>query len=78
MKIRLEDLNNDKDHAAKKMIDGIGKQYRSFNDYVAFRDNDNMGMLIFKLSMRFVGFIFMLILSPFLIVGLLIAFADVA
>ena len=77
MKIRLEDLKSEEPNVAQKMMTGIGKQYRSFNDYVAFQDNDTLGMLTFKIMLRLVGIIFMLLISPFVILGLIIAFAAV-
>lgn len=51
-----------------------GKKYRKFMDYVAFRDDDPTWMLGYKLALRFLGILFMIILSPFLILGLFLAF----
>ena len=77
MKIRLEDLKNDQANAAERMLQWTGSKYRNFSDYVAFREGDPIGLLIFKLFLRFIGVFFMLLLSPFLILGLIIAFAAV-
>lgn len=63
--------------ASAKMMDWTGSKYRSFKDYVAFRDDDPTWMLAYKLVLRFLGILFMIILSPFLILGLLIAFMAV-
>ncbi|MCI5082359.1 MAG: hypothetical protein MRY78_11715 [Saprospiraceae bacterium] len=78
MKIRREELNEKEQNAAQKMLDEVGSRYRSFNDYVAFRDDDSIAMMVFKLFLRFVGIIFMLLLSPFILIGLLVAIAAVA
>lgn len=53
------------------------KKYRDFKDYVAFREDDPLWMLGYKLVLRFMGIVFMIILSPFLIIGLTIAFLAV-
>ncbi|MCB0632660.1 MAG: hypothetical protein R2824_09180 [Saprospiraceae bacterium] len=62
---------------SSKMMDWTGKEYRRFMDYVAFRDDDPTWMLGYKLILRFLGILFMIILSPFLILGLIIAFIAV-
>lgn len=53
------------------------KKYRAFNDYVAFREGDPLWMLGYKLVLRFMGIIFMILISPFVILGLVIAFLAV-
>lgn len=63
--------------ASEKVMDWTGKKYRSFKDYVAFRDDDPTWMLGYKLVLRFLGVLFMILLSPFLILGLAIAFMAV-
>jgi len=80
MKVRLDKKEEAPHHepdAAHKMMEWTGKSYRSFQDYVAFREGDPTWMLGYKLFLRFVGIVFMIILSPFLIIGLTIAFAAV-
>lgn len=68
----------DKPHEKSSQItDFTKKKYRSFQDYVAFRDDDSLWMLGYKLVLRFFGIILMIILSPFVIVGLFIAFMAV-
>lgn len=66
----------DSDSSAKVM-DWTSQRYRGFMDYVAFRDDDPTWMLTYKLILRFLGVLFMIILSPFLILGLAIAFLAV-
>lgn len=56
-----------------QITDFTRKKYRSFQDYVAFRDDDPIWMLGYKLVLRFLGILLMIILSPFLIIGLTIA-----
>ena len=51
--------------------------YRSFEDYVRFTDNDPIWMLAYKLTLRFIGIGIMILLSPFLLIGLTIAFLAV-
>lgn len=60
-----------------KMMDWTGQKYRSFMDYIAFRDDDPTWMLGYKLVLRVLGILFMIILSPFLLLGLAIAFMAV-
>jgi hypothetical protein len=57
-----------------KMMDWTGKKYRNFMDYVAFRDDDPTWMLAYKLVLRLFGILFIIILSPFLLLGLALAF----
>ena len=56
-----------------QITDFTRKKYRSFQDYVAFRDDDPLWMLGYKLVLRFMGILLMIILSPFLVIGLTIA-----
>ena len=63
--------------AVNQMMDQTQKMYRGFNDYVAFRDDDPTWMLAYKLVLRFLGVVLMIILSPFLLIGLFIAFIAV-
>ncbi len=63
--------------AVNQMMDQTQRIYRSFNDYVAFRDDDPTWMLAYKLVLRFIGIVIMIALSPFLIIGLFIAFIAV-
>ena len=61
----------------EKIGDFTKSQYRSFMDYVEFRDEDPVWMLGYKLLLRFLGIVLMILLSPVLIVGLFIAFIAV-
>jgi hypothetical protein len=77
MKVRDNESNEHEETIHGKMIDGATQSYRSFKDYVSIRKDDSLGMTIFKAGLHFLGIIFMLLLSPFFIIGLTIAFAAV-
>jgi hypothetical protein len=74
MKIRKEDTRQENQN---QIVEWTGNTYRNFNDYVAFREGDGIFMMGIKLLLRFAGIAFMIILSPFVIVGMLIAFLAV-
>lgn len=63
--------------AAHQMMDWSGQKYRSFQDYVAVREDDAGWMVAYKLFLRITGIAIMIILSPFLLIGLTIAFVAV-
>lgn len=63
--------------SSNKILEASQKSFRSFQDYVEFRDDDPLWMLGYKLFLRFVGIGVMILLSPFLVIGLLIAIAAV-
>ena len=73
--------NNQEDTPVENGEDSLlGKSrgaYRSFEDYVRFTDNDPLWMLAYKLTLRFIGIGIMILLSPFLLIGLTIAFLAV-
>jgi small-conductance mechanosensitive channel len=48
--------------------------YRQFSDYVAFRDDDPLWMLVYKIVLRLFGILFALLISPFALLGLIAAF----
>ena len=77
MKIRMNDNESNQAYLHDKMIDGASQTYRSFRDYVTIQQDDSMGVMLFKLSLNLLGLLFMIILSPFFIIGLTIAFAAV-
>ncbi|MCB0610165.1 MAG: hypothetical protein KDD12_20755 [Lewinella sp.] len=78
MKVRLNETNGaEEPQPAAKMLDWTGRLYQSFLRYVELRDDDPIWMMGYKLTFRFVGIVFMLILSPFVVLGLLFAFAAV-
>ena len=77
MKVRLDPSDKDPQDPANKMLDWTSQSYRSYKDYVTIRDGDSMGVVIAKAALNVFGIILMVILSPFLIIGLTIAFIAV-
>lgn len=77
MKIRSTKDQKEVPNAVDKFVGYTKNSYRSFQDYVAFRDDDPLWMLTYKIGLQFLGFLLMLILSPFLVLGLTIAIAAV-
>ena len=73
MKIRSSKDRSDQPNAVDKFVGYTSKSYRSFQDYVRFRDDDPLWMLAYKLFFQFVGIIIMVALSPFVILGFIIA-----
>lgn len=69
--------NYEKEHPDPTLMEKSRGAYRQFEDYVRFTDDDPLWMLAYKLALRFIGIIIMIILSPFLIIGLTIAFLAV-
>ena len=56
-------------------MDGLKKLYKQFNLFSEIKENDHLVIMAGKIIIRIIGFIFLLILSPFLFIGLMIAFA---
>jgi hypothetical protein len=77
MKIRKEDLRGTPPQGGSELLNATGNAYRSFNDWVAFGENDPIWLITMKLLGRIFGILIMIILSPFVIIGLVIAFAAV-
>ena len=66
------------DRTAVDQVLGFTKDtYSNFSHYVEFRPDDPLWVLTYKLILRFLGLILMIILSPFLVIGLTIAFMAV-
>ena len=51
--------------------------YESFDSFVAVREEDSTLVIAGKLILCFMGIVIMIVLSPFLLIGLAIAFAAV-
>ena len=73
MKVRLEDLEEQDRNAAKQLMAGLGNKYNSFNSLVAFQKDDSLIVLTLKLLLRIAGFVVMLAISPFALIGLILA-----
>jgi len=76
MKIRPDEPTDQK-NSTDKLLDWTGKNYQSFRSYVQVTEGDSKVQVIFKGILSLFGLLIMLLLSPFLIVGLIIAFAAV-
>jgi hypothetical protein len=78
MRIRPDDLHPEEEPKLnEKLTAWTSQQYRGFMDYVAFREEDGIAMMAFKIILRLFGLLLMILLSPFLIIALIIAFAAV-
>ena len=73
MKFRLDDDQQDQDSAAQKVLDGVGDKYKSFSEYVAFQESDSIPVFLIKLFVKAVGILFMLAISPIVVVVLIVA-----
>jgi hypothetical protein len=60
-----------------QLMNNTRQTYQGFQDLVRFREGDSLWVLGYKLALRFFGVLLMIILSPFLVIGLLIAFLAV-
>ncbi|GJM34385.1 MAG: hypothetical protein DHS20C18_33860 [Saprospiraceae bacterium] len=77
MKIRVNKSENDSNDPANKMLDWTGQNYRSFKSFVAIQDGDSLGVVFMKAGLHVLGLLLMVLLSPFLVIGLTIAFLAV-
>ena len=80
MKIRPDDLKNnssEKNAAPDQMLDWASRLYYRFDKLVSFYEDDSIWLMGFKVIMRILGIIILLLLSPFFILGLILAFAAV-
>ena len=73
MKIKASKDRQDDPTTVDKMMDLTQGSYRSFMDYVAFRDDDPIWMMTYKLFIRFVGIVFFILISPFVLIGFFVA-----
>lgn len=76
MKIRPDEKSNEKNQT-DKLLDWTGKNYQSFRSYVQVNRDDSTLQVVFKGILSIFGLLIMLLLSPFLVLGLIIAFAAV-
>ncbi len=60
-----------------KLMNDARESYQRFDDIVTIREGDSALTKIGKVSLRILGITIMIILSPFLFIGLAIAFAAV-
>lgn len=76
MKIRPDETSSEQNQT-DKILDWTGKNYQSFRSYVQINKEDSTVQVVFKGILSLFGLLIMLILSPFLLIGLIIAFAAV-
>lgn len=75
MKIRPDDPQKNKTEVpSEDMLDWAGKLYQRFNRMVSLNEDDPIWMLTIKVIGRFIGMLVILALSPFFILGLILAF----
>jgi len=55
------------------IFDGLMWTYDSFMHFVSINDTDHTAMVFFKIFLRAVGIIIALILSPFIIFGIIVS-----
>jgi hypothetical protein len=60
-----------------KLMNDARESYQRFEDIVTIREGDSALVKIGKVSLRILGITIMIILSPFLLIGLAIAFVAV-
>ena len=61
----------------KKLIEDAKGFYQEFERIVAVREGDGILMISAKMALRVFGILAMIVLSPFLIIGLTLAFIAV-
>jgi hypothetical protein len=73
MRIRSSKNQPENPTPVDKLMGYTQNSYHSFMDYVALRDDDPIWMLSYKLLLRFIGIVFFTAISPFVIIGFLLA-----
>jgi len=73
------ELNTSKSNkdAVNVLMDKATDSYKWWDNLATFNEEDSIGMTIFKISIRAVGVIVMLLLSPVALVAIIIAFMAV-
>jgi len=56
------------------LADFLKRVYKKFNLFSEIRKEDAIPIMILKVIVRIIGLLFIIALSPFLIIGLLVAF----
>ncbi|MBR9921538.1 MAG: hypothetical protein GYB31_11930 [Bacteroidetes bacterium] len=71
--MRIREDEDQGETMADKMLEATKSSYRQFSDYVAFRDDDPIWMMTYKIFIRLIGILFFILISPFVIIGFIIA-----
>lgn len=74
-KTMSEQPNDNQPHA--DALQTARQTYNAFDNFVTIREDDSTLVMAGKLLLRFIGIFIMILLSPFLVIGLFIAFAAV-
>mgnify|MGYP001481134420 CR=1 FL=1 len=74
MKIKLEELE---EKPGKRVMGAAENVFSAFERWSAAKEGDSTLTLAMKLMIKFTGVLVMIILSPFLVIGLTIAFIAV-
>ncbi|MCB9283279.1 MAG: hypothetical protein H6563_04330 [Lewinellaceae bacterium] len=61
----------------KKLLEDARESYSQFDRMLTIQEGDSRLVAAGKVTLRILGIIVMILLSPFLLIGLLIAFAAV-
>ena len=78
MKIRKEELKKPEEpSAAGRMMGNATNAYRTLDQFFEVRDGDSLAVIVGKITARLFLIFIMILLSPFLMIGLAIAFAAV-
>ena len=67
-------MEKDPKDAKRKLLEGARKTYREFDDFAAIREGDSVLMKIGKVLLRVGAISLMILLSPFVLIGLIMAF----
>jgi len=59
---------------SSRLVDFLKRVYKKFNLFSEIKKEDAIPIMILKIIVRIIGLIFIIALSPFLIIGLLVAF----
>ena len=68
---------NEENSYFTKMLDVIGAAYRRYNSYFEIQAEDKLAQKVVKVFGRIFVLIVMILMSPFLFIGLSLAFAAV-
>jgi len=61
--------------ATNPVAEWLSDLYKKFNLFSEIKKTDHVTVMIGKIFIRIIGFVVLLILSPFLFIGLMLAFA---
>ena len=73
MKIRKSDLEPAKNAPNKEFLDWTKERYKAFDEAIAIEKEDSLWVMGVKLFFRFLGIIFVILLSPFILLGVIVA-----